>query len=172
MNPAPPFAWLVQLRDLPLDGLKIVRTLTEDECEALAANAGIEAVTSLTARGEVRPWADGVEVEISFAADVVQACVLTLEPVADHVVGEFTRRYSPSVQGSEAGEVDLSPDEDDPPELLKADAIDLGPAVAEELILDLNPYPRAPGASLPTEAIDEGAGASPFAVLERLKPKS
>ena len=166
-----PFSWVVPLTDLPPSGREIKRTLSESECALLAKHIGIEAVTSLSAKGNLNPWANGIEVEVSFTADVVQACVVTLEPVPDHIEGAFTRRYLPGLDETERGEVELAPDEEEPPEPLTGDAIDLAPALAEELILALNPYPRAPGAEVPEQARDVG-GASPFAVLERLKPKS
>jgi hypothetical protein len=44
---------------------------------------------------------------------------------------------------------------------------DLGEALAEQLALALDPYPRAPDAALPPEA--EEAPASPFARLAALR---
>ena len=171
MSEAAPFAWIIPLADIPPAGRKIARKLTEQECGALAAYAGIESVGALSAQGEVKPWANGIEARITFTADVVQACVVTLEPVPDHIEGEFSRRYLPGLSEEEAHAIEVVPDEEDPPEPLTGDAIDLGPALAEELILALNPYPRAPGAAIPEEARTSDAALSPFAVLERLKPK-
>ncbi len=42
--------------------------------------------------------------------------------------------------------------------------IDLGEALAEQLALALDPYPRKPGAKLPSEASDDGA--NPFSALK------
>jgi hypothetical protein len=50
------------------------------------------------------------------------------------------------------------------------DVVDLGEAVAEQLALALDPYPRAPGAELPPEAVDPEAGA--FGALAALRRKS
>jgi uncharacterized metal-binding protein YceD (DUF177 family) len=67
----------------------------------------------------------------------------------------------------------LSEDPDGPDDI-QADAtghFDLGEALAEELSLSLNPYPRAPGARLP-EAEDDAAEATPrnpFAKLASLR---
>jgi len=168
---ATPFSWIVPLTDLPPAGHAITRTLSEEERTWLAEHAGIEGVSALSAKGLVKPWANGIEADITFKADVVQACVVTLDPVPDHIESTFTRRYLPGPHEEESGEIELSLDEEEPPEPLAGDTIDLGPALAEELILALNPYPRVPGAAVPEQARDT-AGASPFAVLERLKPKS
>jgi hypothetical protein len=55
---------------------------------------------------------------------------------------------------------------------------DLGEAVAEQLALALDPYPRAPGAELPAEAAEAGSEegeatapgpAAPFAALAGLR---
>jgi uncharacterized metal-binding protein YceD (DUF177 family) len=171
MTEAAAFSWIVPLTDLPPAGREIMRTLSEEECSLLANHAGIEAVTRCSATGQVKHWAQGIEADVTFTADVVQTCVVTLEPVPEHLEGAFARRYLPGLHEDERGEIELSLDEEEPPEPLSGDAIDLAPALAEELILALNPYPRAPGAAVPEQARDAG-GASPFAVLERLKPKS
>jgi hypothetical protein len=68
----------------------------------------------------------------------------------------------------------LSEDPDGPDEI-QADAtghFDLGEALAEELSLSLNPYPRAPGAQLPDAEDDEAKAAprNPFAKLAALRP--
>jgi len=68
----------------------------------------------------------------------------------------------------------LSEDPDGPDEI-QADAtghFDLGEALAEELSLSLNPYPRAPGAQLPDTEDDEAKAAprNPFAKLAALRP--
>jgi uncharacterized metal-binding protein YceD (DUF177 family) len=61
--------------------------------------------------------------------------------------------------------------EDEPPEVFTGKSFDLGPVVTEHFALAIDPYPRAPGAELPTDP-DAGAAnqsESPFAVLAKLK---
>jgi uncharacterized metal-binding protein YceD (DUF177 family) len=82
------------------------------------------------------------------------------------------RRYLPGAAADAGAEVVIAPDEEEPPEALSGEAIDLAAAVTEELILALDPYPRAPGAALSETPPSAPDRCSPFAVLERLKRKS
>jgi len=164
---------------------------------ALAARHGIEtgwrdvwgrertvAIDALRADCRLRPVAGGmIELTASFDAKVVQECVVTLEPVPAEVHGSFDQRYAldPAVLRSFTdGEEEFDPDADDPPEALEAGAIDLGEAVAQQLAVTLDPYPRAPGVDFPGAVVGEdgpdAAGeasaprkVNPFAALEKLK---
>ena len=66
-----------------------------------------------------------------------------------------------------AREVAIDPDAPDPPETMQGTTVDLGALVEEMFVLAIDPYPRAPGAALPAEAVDEPdpEEESPFAVL-------
>jgi uncharacterized metal-binding protein YceD (DUF177 family) len=79
-----------------------------------------------------------------FSADVVQACVVSLEPVASALEQDFTVLYG-ATELDKTVMVDL---ESDAPEPFDGDAIDIGEAVAQQLALALDPYPRAPEARL------------------------
>jgi uncharacterized metal-binding protein YceD (DUF177 family) len=99
----------------------------------------------------------------------VQLCIVSLEPVTERLDKPFTLVVLPP-DGA------LSDDPDGPDEI-QADAtghFDLGEALAEELSLSLNPYPRKAGAHLPLapeEAVeaDEAAPRNPFAKLAALR---
>ena len=73
-----------------------------------------------------------------------------------------------------APDADVAPGEDDLPEFLEGDEVDIGEVVAEHLGLNLDPYPRRPGVLFSTA--DGAAGddddpvrSSPFAVLREMK---
>ena len=51
-------------------------------------------------------------------------------------------------------------------------ALDVGEAVAEQLSLALDPYPRAPGVALEKQWTGEGGAAKPFAALDKLRKPS
>ena len=57
---------------------------------------------------------------------------------------------------------------DEPPEALVDGTADLGPVLADVLVLGIDRYPRKPGAVFAPPA-EAGAGDSPFAVLAKLK---
>jgi len=168
-----------------------------DERARLAERFELMSLDLLSARLTVKPYAGlaggegGVRVEGRLTADVVQACVVTLEPVHAHIDAPFSRTYSPDApdpldpdvledepEGEEGGM--FIGEGSDPPEPLIGGGIDLGEAVAEQLALELDPFPRAEGAALPQAAggpeSSENRGengrdsaANPFAVLKKLK---
>ncbi len=175
---------LVALGDLDRRGVTVEFSADAHERAALARRFGLVAVDSLAATVTLkRDEADHrVHLRGAIAADVVQSCVITLEPVANHVEGAVDVAYSTDVDGvwavrEMAPDADIAPGEDDLPELLEGDEIDIGEVVAEHLGLNLDPYPRRPGVVFSTgdgaarsDQDDEDPGrASPFAVLRDLK---
>jgi uncharacterized metal-binding protein YceD (DUF177 family) len=159
---APEFSRLLPLGLVGPEGRR--ETLEADEAEraALARRFGIPAVESLRAELLLRPETEGaVRAEGRFDASVVQSCVVTLEPVAQRVEEAVDLRLLPAGREpqDEAGEPDEIATE--------RGVADLGEAVAEQLALALDPYPRAPGAVLPAEANDPGE--HPFAALAKLR---
>ncbi len=155
-------------RPLPLGlvgtaGRRETITATPAECAALAARFGIPAVAALRAVIDLSPDEDGsVLARGRLEARVTQACVVTLEPVEQAVAEDFTLRFLPGGR-----EPDDGPEEIDEIPTGPGDVADLGEALAEQLALALDPYPRAPGAEMPDEARE--AASSPFAGLAALR---
>lgn len=149
------------------------RSLEADEKAraAVARLLGLVAVGSLKADLTVKPWMDGVEIEGQFTADITQTCSVTAEDFEETAEGEFVVRAlppgSPNAPQEEADEIELDPDADDPPDVLEGEDIDLAGYVVEHLALELDPFPRAPGAEFVAPK-DDGE-LSPFAVLRMLK---
>lgn len=155
-----------------------------DERAALARRFDLIALPSLTAEGRIIPSDHGrrARVEGIVRAEVVQSCVVTLEPVPATVEDSFVRTYT-SLSRDAEHETVVDLDSDDPPELMAEGVIDVGEAVAETLGLALDPYPRAPGAELtPLQRDDqdtpedvtklaENEGESPFRALKGLLKK-
>jgi uncharacterized metal-binding protein YceD (DUF177 family) len=142
---------------------------TPGEGAALAARFGILAVHALAAELRLVAEPGGtVRARGTLAAEVEQECVVTLEPVRQAVTAAIDLR----ILGE--GEAPADDDPDSPDEIESAGGVvDLGEAVAEQLALALDPYPRAEGAALP--ALDDAAAPepparpNPFAVLGKLK---
>lgn len=101
-------------------------------------------------------------------AQVIQACVVSLDPVEAVLEVPFHRLFGPS-EASER-DVQILPEDADPPDPLIGGAIELGEAVAEELGLALDPFPRKPGAEFRSAEEGEPRG-NPFASLAKLKEK-
>jgi uncharacterized metal-binding protein YceD (DUF177 family) len=110
----------------------------------IAAGLGILGIESLAFKGTLTPrgrrdWM--LEAELS--ARIVQACVVTTEPVASDIAEKVERIYLAEMPDVEGEEIEMP--EDDRVEPLP-DVVDLGAVLTEALSLALPPYPRAPGA--------------------------
>lgn len=144
------------------------------EREALASRFELQSLKSLTASLTLRQVrGEMVKVAGSFSADVVQTCVVTLDPVPNHVEDRFEALFAPPhLLGSEMDEeVELDIHAEDPPEAIVDGAIDVGELTAQYLSLALDPYPRCPEATL-DRVLGSGSGqtdkSSPFAALSKL----
>lgn len=159
----------VALARIPAEGRSERVEARPAECAALAARFGIPAVERLVADLVLRPEAGGgTVVEGALSAEVVQTCVVTLEPVRQSLAERVLLRVLPP--GAEPSDDPEGPDEIE----AEVGVVDLGEAIAEQLSLALDPYPRAPSASLPEPAPEEAAGqapANPFAALAALRGK-
>jgi uncharacterized metal-binding protein YceD (DUF177 family) len=136
------------------------------EREALAGRFGLLALERLEATLVLRrDKGDVLRLEGHFLADV-QSCVVTLAPVPAHLEAGFETSYSASAV---AAEEDLDPLGDDAPEPIPGGEVDLGEAVAQQLAVTLDPYPRVPGAAL--APMPAAMAENPFDALSVLKKK-
>jgi uncharacterized metal-binding protein YceD (DUF177 family) len=130
-----------------------------------------------------REAGDAVRFEGEIEADLVQACVASLEPVPSHVADRFTLIYRPDIDEATADQMALDNPEDEIVEPLMGDSIDIGEAVAQQLSVAMDPYPRAPGAQsviAPSETgrVESGEAdapmvrRNPFDALAALKRQS
>jgi uncharacterized metal-binding protein YceD (DUF177 family) len=158
------------LTDPPQAGVEDRLEASPAECAALAQRFGIEALKHFSARFTRKPYpGGGLLISGRLKAEPVQLCIVSLEPVTERLDKPFTLVVLPP-DGA------LSEDPDGPDEI-QADAtghFDLGEALAEELSLSLNPYPRKAGAHLPLppeEAAEpiEAPPRNPFAKLAALR---
>ena len=131
---------------------------TPAECVALAARMRLPALHTLVCQFHLRRTGSVIEGQGCLHADVVQTCVVSLEEFDARVEERFVVHWVPVGQESD----DMDPEA--PDEIgYENDTIDLGEAAVQQLILALDPYPHAPGASLPETASEPGM--SPFASL-------
>ena len=180
MTDKPPFSSSYDLQKLPAKGFELVLKPTAAERSGIAAWLGIEAVESLQAVVKLTRAASGRYLyRAHFDADVVQACVVTLEPVPAHLTQDFERMFqiAPVERGarrsrkaSAAPSAPIIDLDQDAPEVLTSPVIDVAAPLLEEISLSLDPYPRKPGVEFaqPEEAPAE-APDNPFAVLGKLK---
>lgn len=137
---------------------------------AVAAAAGLLALPRLEAHFDLRrEGRERLRVTGTLSASVVQACIVTLDPVENEVREEIDSVFVPPGAAAEAASDAAHWDAPDPPELLDGGAADLGALAVELLMLGLDPYPRKQGAAF-APVQPEPPRASPFSVLAALRP--
>lgn len=175
----PPFSYRVKVGNVSHNALEVHIEADDRECAALARLWDILGVQVLAADLKIRRWKkDGVKVFGSVHAEVTQACVVTLDPVAEVIDEEIDEIFVPEgsalarIPANDQGEILIDADGPDLPESFTGDTIDVGAVVAEVVAMALDPYPRKPGAEF-ADHVEGSAGddkkPSPFAVLKTLK---
>lgn len=171
----PEFSRLLVVSEMPGGAEARAIEASPEERAVLAKRFDLISLDSLTAVLSLEEEAGGlVRLAGRFEARLVQTCGVTLAPVPGEVRGTLERLYAPAGLIPEAL-VEEEMDGEDLPDPIGADGtIDLGEAVAEQLGLGIDPFPRAPGAAF--EGYSSGGDEaqrrdSPFAVLEKLREK-
>jgi uncharacterized metal-binding protein YceD (DUF177 family) len=169
MMPGQPWHALVRLEDVPETGLHIDLVADEHVRAGLAALAGVPGVPRLEAAIDVARYGNGLRATGRLSATVGQTCVVTLEPMENHVEELIDVIFAPSPTGDSADH-DAAFEADELPEALRDGTADLGAIAAEFLLLGIDPYPRKPGVEFAPTG-EEGAASTPFAALAKLKDR-
>lgn len=171
-------AWSHGTAEIPGSGLEQVREATAAERAALTAELDILSVDRLVVRYHIAPGARGrYRLTGTLNADVVQACVVTLEPVAATIEDRIDVEFRPSSQikaEPTSAEAEAGVFEAEEHEPIEHNRIAVGRIVAETLAAALPSHPRAPGAELEQSEArpPDSAGTNPFAALAGWKPKA
>lgn len=114
------------------------------ERQALIERLEIVDLKGLTADMVLRRLKGGqlVKVEGCITADVTQRCVVTGNPIENHVEENVDEIFAP-----EEYEPPEGIDRDELPEAFDGHDIDIGELATQILSLSLDPYPRVPGAN-------------------------
>lgn len=158
---APEFTRPVRIDDLPPSGRSIAATAGEREREAVARRFGLAANARLEVAGEVVAIRGGTVIQFAarLSAEVTQTCVVTLAPLERRIEADFVRLYAAEASAEAKVDEEIFFDEQDEDiEPLTGNRIDAGEAAAEQLALELDPYPRVPGSALPQPAEPAGSG--------------
>ncbi|MFO1046695.1 MAG: DUF177 domain-containing protein [Geminicoccaceae bacterium] len=158
---------------VPPEGKAVHLLASPAECDLLAKRLELIDLGRLEGEVLVQPVEGTAAIHVSghLAADVVQSCVVTLDPVPARVEAEFDRLFSRDVPVEADGEVEVDP-EGDAPEPLAGATLDLGEILAQELSLAMDPYPRAADADEQLSGLrgeEAGGQRSPFAALDALR---
>ncbi|MET1027492.1 MAG: DUF177 domain-containing protein [Dongiaceae bacterium] len=163
-------------RIITLDKISLSETgrhIAADASEraALATRFGLLGLDRLEADLRLRrTGANVIRLTGHLSANLTQACVVSLAPVPEAIDIDFELFFSEDV-GASSAELVVEYDQEDPPEPVTGGQIDLGEVVAEQLGLNLDPYPRAPDATVPaTWQADADQVAADQASLKRPNP--
>lgn len=169
----PEFSRPVEAAALPALGRTYEIAATEAERRGVARRLGLQDVVRLAGSFSLTPSGRRqVAVTGQIEADVVQQCVVTLQPLAVAMRQAVERVFAPGGAARHAGAEAVVEVDDDPPDEMVDGLIDLGELAVEHLALSLDPYPRAPGAVFDPATVaiaPRPASARPFAVLSKLK---
>lgn len=147
---------------------------TAPERSAIADALGILGIKKLLFTGELIPvgptdW----ELRAKLGATIVQACVVTLDPVSTRIDEPVSRIYTAHFEEPDENDVEMAVDENTEP--LPA-TVDVAAVMIEALSLALPTYPRVAGAELGAITVTERGiapmtkdEAKPFAGLADLR---
>ncbi|MEA3045771.1 MAG: hypothetical protein QOJ53_103 [Sphingomonadales bacterium] len=145
----------------------------EAERANLARRFGLIGIARLAADLILRRQGAEIAMEGRLAAGVAQACAATGAPLDTAIEAPFALVFRPQPDPAERDEeIELGAAELDV--IFYDDAwIDVGEAVAETLLLNLDPYRRAPGAeeALKAAGVTSEEEAGPFAALAGLRDR-
>ncbi len=170
-----PTPWSVPVRLSEVQRGTVTHSLDADEAARgrIARLLDLPSLSRFEGQVQVAPWLDGAELQGRWWAELEQTCSVTADAFAQSPSGEFQVRVVPA--GSRAApapdaEVSVDPDAEDPPDVLEGETFDLGAYLVEHLALELDPFPRKPGAEW--EPPEPDAEPSPFAKLAALKGRA
>lgn len=171
---SPPLSTIYDLSNLSDAGAELTITATPEERARIAAWAEVQSIDKFEARVTLeRRSPTRFEYQADFIADVVQSCVVTLDPVPAHLALWIARslHLTRFLRGKDIPSHEFAPASDEGPEEIEDVHYDIAAPLLEEFSLALDPYPRAPGVAFDTPD-DGNVRESPFAVLKSLKSKN
>jgi hypothetical protein len=161
---ANPFSYVVKVGHISANPVSVTLSADARERQGLAELWQVEQVDALKAELQIARWKkDGIRIKGTVEADIVQACIVTLEPVPSQIREEIDQIFIPEgsklarVATDANGEMLVDPDGPDLPELFTGDGIDAGAVVAEFAALAIDPYPRKPGVDFTDHIEDDGS---------------
>ena len=170
------FSRLFKMRHLPaVGGHGFALEATPEECRAVARRLDLVTLAEFAFEGRIEkgPRTGIFIVRGNVEAAFTQRCVVTLEPVPARI-DVAVERYFVIDGTTDAAEVVVSPD-DEEPEPIEGDLLDLGEIAVEELSLAIDPYPHAADAPAVLRSYNDAADAaarSAFAALAALRDRS
>jgi hypothetical protein len=157
-----PLSEVIRINEI---GAGIERRLVADDGarQKIARALDLAALSMFEADLIVAPALIGWRLSGRVRAEAVQTCGVTLEPLPVSIDERFSVDLVEGETTVGEDEIEISVD-DDGPDLIEDGRIDLGQYAVEQLSLNLDPFPRKPGAEFVQP--EEPTELSPFAVLK------
>ncbi|MDB5560956.1 MAG: hypothetical protein JWN11_374 [Hyphomicrobiales bacterium] len=171
---APIFDATIRIDNLPPAGRELKLAADATQRQALAELLEISAIERLDVTLNATTFRGGIRVLGRLRAVIEQPCVVTLVPVRQEIDEAVDRVFLPEADASRpaaaSAEIFVDLDADDPPDHFSGPEADLSDLIIETLALAIDPYPRAPGASVDAPQMDKDDEIeSPFSSLKALK---
>lgn len=180
--PLPLASWTHTPESIPEAGVKAERRATAEELAAITSALNILGAEEVVfAYGIKNAGGGAYRLSGRLSAKLVQACVVTLEPVAARIAEDVRVEFRPDEQTRRRAvdvldePMDLSADfeRDEDIEPITGGRMEIGRIVFETLASALDLYPRKEGAVLDwKEPSGDPVKVSPFAALAKLKGKT
>lgn len=184
------WSYFVNIDDLKPGENTMSLSPDEEAKKRLAQRLGIVSLDSLKADVVIsnEKGASAYHVRGQIEADITQSCVVSLEPVKNHIQDNFEAWYADpegAISIAKARHEKLTEkghgeqpilDEQDDPEPLVNGSIDLGELITQYLSLGIDPYPHAEGVEYEVQddkktVEPDAVGKNPFAALQDWKDK-
>ena len=165
---------LLRFDRLPSAGRELDVAPDSEALAAMAVILKVTAVESFHAALTAVKLRGGIRVQGRLTARIVQPSVVTFDPVSQDIDEPVDRLF---VQGPDkphnpapGAEIFVDLEDEDMPDHVEGNEVDLSALLIETLALAIDPYPRLPGESLDTLGIDvSDKEEGPFAGLKSLK---
>ncbi|MEJ8474206.1 YceD family protein [Roseibium algae] len=176
-----PYSYKVAGDRLGNEERPVVLAPNEAECQDIAKVYEVDAVEELTANLVLKPWHKaGIRVTGKVTCKLHRTCIVTLEPFVQDMVDDVDRTFEPVSSRprrardiNDDGEIEIDLETLDPPDVMVDGVLDLGAVLCEQLALNIDAFPRKPGAEFTEVVIEEAVESEPapsaFAALAKLK---
>jgi len=167
------FRLLLAVEDIPLVGLDIEPVVADEIIPSLCERFLVDDLKNVVIKAHASRFDKaGFFLRGFMRADVLQACVVSLEPVWSYVEADFEVEFQPE---ADVAALDIDPEdfETEVPEPIGAEGADIGDVIGQIFALEIPLYPKHPDAEVDPKFASEMAEnqASPFAVLRNLEKK-
>ncbi|MBL8638447.1 MAG: DUF177 domain-containing protein [Alphaproteobacteria bacterium] len=192
--PEPEWSVWVKADEIPADGKQVDLSPDASQLPLIAQRIGVLSLDSLRASLSLSKSKGGVMVHVTGTlwAEIVQSCVVTLEPIKSKIQEDFEAWFADQehvilfekaqrdvLTKKEMMDLPILEEKEDP-EPLEDGKVNLGELVVQYLCLAVNPFPHnetAEQQSEKTPIAHKGRGAqeplrpNPFAALKNWRPK-